>query len=94
MQFADGDVFNQATLFPMRNATGMLGEAGPEAIVPLRRGRDGSLGIAAHGTMPQQKGGPTINNTYNLNVPAPRTRDLSTASQYGAAIRRQLLGRG
>ncbi|MDR2768545.1 MAG: hypothetical protein LBB82_09510, partial [Treponema sp.] len=30
-------------------ATGVMGEAGPEAIMPLRRGPDGSLGVSATG---------------------------------------------
>jgi lambda family phage tail tape measure protein len=48
--FARGDVFSSPTLFPMSGGrTGMLGEAGPEAIVPLSRGRDGKLGIQSSG---------------------------------------------
>ena len=31
----------------MRDGTGLMGEAGPEAILPLRRGPDGRLGVAA-----------------------------------------------
>ncbi|PSJ60743.1 hypothetical protein [Pseudaminobacter soli (ex Li et al. 2025)] len=46
--FANGDVFSSPALFPMSGGkTGMLGEAGPEAIMPLRRGSDGKLGVAA-----------------------------------------------
>ena len=46
--FADGGVVNRPTMFPMSgNRTGLMGEAGPEAIMPLRRGRDGKLGVAA-----------------------------------------------
>jgi len=58
--FARGGVVSAPTLFPMRgNKTGMMGEAGPEAIVPLRRGGDGNLGIEA------QK--PVVNVTVNNN---------------------------
>jgi hypothetical protein len=46
--FANGGVVNRPTTFPMRGGqTGLMGEAGPEAIMPLRRGRDGKLGVAA-----------------------------------------------
>jgi len=34
--------------FAKGGAIGEMGEAGPEAIMPLKRGKDGSLGIAAH----------------------------------------------
>jgi len=36
--FARGGIVNKPTLFPMANGTGLMGEAGPEAIMPLRRG--------------------------------------------------------
>lgn len=47
--FAGGGVVNRPTLFPMRNGTGLMGEAGEEGILPLRRGPDGRLGVEAHG---------------------------------------------
>ena len=45
--FAKGGVVSQATNFPMRGGLGLMGEAGPEAIMPLQRGADGSLGVRA-----------------------------------------------
>jgi len=45
--FASGGIVNHPTLFPMANGAGLMGEAGPEAIMPLRRGADGKLGVAA-----------------------------------------------
>ena len=50
MPFAKGGVVAQATAFPMRGATGLMGEAGPEAIMPLARGADGRLGVQAAGS--------------------------------------------
>jgi len=47
--FAYGGVVNRPTLFPMANGMGLMGEAGPEAIMPLRRGRGGRLGVEAAG---------------------------------------------
>ncbi len=45
--FANGGVVNGPTTFPMAGQTGLMGEAGAEAIMPLRRGPDGRLGVAA-----------------------------------------------
>ncbi|GEP06018.1 phage tail tape measure protein [Methylobacterium oxalidis] len=45
--FAGGGVVAAPTYFPMRDGTGLMGEAGPEAILPLKRGGDGRLGVAA-----------------------------------------------
>jgi len=52
--FARGGVINKPVLFPMANGAGLAGEAGPEAIMPLKRGRNGKLGVesqAAHSTI-------------------------------------------
>lgn len=48
--FAAGGVVDRPTLFGLRGGAGLMGEAGPEAILPLRRGADGRLGVAAQGT--------------------------------------------
>lgn len=51
--FAMGGIVNQPTLFKFANGgagrLGLMGEAGPEAIIPLRRGHDGKLGVAGGG---------------------------------------------
>lgn len=47
--FADGGVVRSPSFFPMGGDMGLMGEAGPEAILPLKRGADGSLGVAAGG---------------------------------------------
>lgn len=49
MPFADGGVVSSPTFFPMGGDMGLMGEAGSEAILPLKRGADGSLGVAAGG---------------------------------------------
>ena len=49
--FANGGVVTRPSLFPMSGGqTGLMGEAGPEAIMPLKRGRDGKLGVSAEGS--------------------------------------------
>lgn len=48
--FARGGIFDTPTFFPMAGGgTGLMGEAGPEAIMPLRRDASGRLGVAAQG---------------------------------------------
>lgn len=52
--FANGAVFtnqivSSPTLFKFASGTGLMGEAGPEAIMPLKRGADGKLGVIANG---------------------------------------------
>ncbi|KQP60892.1 phage tail tape measure protein [Methylobacterium sp. Leaf112] len=45
--FAAGGIVAAPTYFPMQGGLGLMGEAGPEAILPLKRGSDGRLGVAA-----------------------------------------------
>jgi phage-related minor tail protein len=47
--FAAGGIVSSPTFFPMGADFGLMGEAGSEAILPLRRGADGKLGVAAGG---------------------------------------------
>ena len=48
--FASGGVIGTPTYFPLiGGGTGLAGEAGPEAIIPLRRGPDGKLGVSGNG---------------------------------------------
>lgn len=52
--FAKGGTFtnkivDSPTMFAFAKGAGVMGEAGPEAIMPLRRGADGSLGVVASG---------------------------------------------
>ena len=48
-KYAYGGVVNKPTLFPMANGVGLMGEAGAEAILPLRRGSNGKLGVQSTG---------------------------------------------
>lgn len=64
--FADGGVVNRATAFPMASGgTGIMGEAGAEAIMPLKRGADGKLGVSGGGT--------TVNQTINVSAGVSQT---------------------
>lgn len=42
-----GQIVSKPTLFPFARGAGLMGEAGPEVILPLRRGIDGKLGVIA-----------------------------------------------
>ena len=57
--FKDGGVVNSPTLFPMAgNRTGLMGERGAEAIMPLKRTPSGQLGVQAQTS-------PATVNIYN-----------------------------
>jgi tape measure domain-containing protein len=60
--FAKGGIVNSPTLFPFAKGIGLMGEAGPEAILPLKRGADGSLGVMASG------GGGDVNVVVNVDA--------------------------
>lgn len=63
MPFARGGVVSSPVSFPMRGGAGLMGEAGPEAILPLARGADGRLGVQAGG------GGRTVSVVMNVTTP-------------------------
>ena len=48
-KYAYGGIVNKPTIFPMANGMGLMGEAGAEAIMPLKRGSNGKLGVQATG---------------------------------------------
>ncbi len=50
--FAAGGVVSAPTLFPLARGLGLMGEAGPEAVLPLARGSDGTLGVRSGATAP------------------------------------------
>ncbi|MEE3070189.1 MAG: phage tail tape measure protein [Pseudomonadota bacterium] len=85
MPFAKGGVVSQPTTFPMRGATGLMGEAGPEAIMPLTRGADGRLGVQAQG------GGQPVQVVMNISTPDAqgfRRSQSQIAAEMGRAIGR------
>jgi len=48
-QFATGGIVDVPSIFPLNGGAGIMAERGPEAIMPLRRGPDGRLGVELHG---------------------------------------------
>ena len=65
--FANGGIVNRPTMFKFAKGTGLMGEAGPEAIMPLQRGSDGKLGVIANG------GGGSTSVVVNVNVESGET---------------------
>lgn len=80
--FATGGIVNSPTLFGFAGGkTGVMGEAGAEGILPLKRGRDGKLGVIASG----MGGGVVINQTINVAAGASRNEVLQAAATAKAA---------
>lgn len=78
--FAYGGVLSKPTLFPMANGMGLAGEAGPEAIMPLRRGPSGRLGVEA-------SGGGVGNVVVNVDASGSAVEsDANQSAQLGKAI--------
>ena len=86
MPFASGGVVSGPVAFPMRGGTGFMGEAGPEAIMPLARGADGRLGVRAAG------GGAPINVV--MNIQTPDVEGFRRSSGQIAAQMGRVIGRG
>jgi phage-related minor tail protein len=86
MPFAKGGVVAQATAFPMRGATGLMGEAGPEAIMPLARGADGRLGVQAAGSARPV--------TVVMNITTPDVQGFQRSQTQIAAQAQRMLARG
>jgi phage-related minor tail protein len=77
--FARGGIVKKPTLFPMANGTGLMGEAGPEAIMPLRRTSSGRLGVEATGG--------TSNIVVNVDASGTQVQgDDTRGKQLGGAI--------
>jgi phage-related minor tail protein len=87
--FAQGGIVTAPTSFPMRGGVGLMGEAGPEAIMPLKRGADGRLGVATDGA---GHASPQINVT--INTPDPAAFGRSRAQIMAALSRAVSQGQG
>lgn len=62
-----GGIYDRPTLFQFAKGAGVFGEAGPEAIMPLKRGPDGRLGVSTQGS--GGVGDVTVNVINNSSQP-------------------------
>jgi len=83
-RFASGGIVSSPTTFPMQGGTGLMGEAGPEAIMPLRRGPDGRLGVAASNSAP----------TVNVTINTPDAESFQRSRTQVAATLARAVDRG
>lgn len=90
--FASGGVFtnqvvSRPTMFAHGGGFGVMGEAGPEAIMPLTRAPNGKLGVAA-------QGGSGVQNNVNISVSISQAgsaeSDSKADSEQGRRIARML----
>ncbi|MBL8579009.1 MAG: phage tail tape measure protein [Mesorhizobium sp.] len=79
--FASGGVVSAPSYFPLGRNIGVMGEAGPEAILPLQRSADGRLGVASAG------GGGNVNVVFNVTTPDASSFRKSEAQVTGMLAR-------
>jgi len=79
--FASGGVVSAPSYFPLGRNVGVMGEAGPEAILPLQRSADGRLGVASAG------GGGSVNVVFNVTTPDASSFRKSEAQVTGMLAR-------
>jgi lambda family phage tail tape measure protein len=89
-KFARGGIVDKPTMFPFAKGIGLMGEAGPEAIMPLRRGRDGRLGVQA------TNGGGGVSVVVNVdaggsNVQGNNNQAGQLGKAVGAAVQAELI---
>ena len=83
--FAQGGVVAQPTFFSSGGNLGLMGERGAEAILPLARGPDGRLGVAAGG----QRAPMNVNVTINAaDLESFRRSEVQIASALARAVAR------
>lgn len=81
-------IVSTPTYFAFAKGTGLMGEAGPEAIMPLTRSADGSLGVRMVGTPGATSGGgdTIIHQHFNIsgNGDAALKQAMQEAARQGA----------
>ena len=84
MPFASGGIVSSTTPFGMRGGMGVMGEAGPEAIMPLARGPDGKLGV---------RGAGGASTSIVMNITTPDVQGFARSQNQIAAQMNRALGR-
>ncbi|MDR1575599.1 MAG: tape measure protein [Treponema sp.] len=91
-EYAAGGAFtnqivSRPTYFRYGGGLGIMGEAGPEAIMPLTRGSDGRLGVTASGA-----GGGTAVYVIIQNYTSEEVRTEESSDSAGNQIRKVIIG--
>ncbi len=81
-----GGVYNSPQLFAFAKGAGVFGEAGPEAIMPLKRGPDGRLGVSSSGSA---QGVVVEINNYSGN--RVEQREEKQTQPDGSVLRRMII---
>jgi phage-related minor tail protein len=84
--FARGGVISAPGFFPLGSNIGLAGERGAEAIMPLTRGADGRLGVAAQ----RQPSSPVI----TVNVSTPDAASFRRSEAYLSGMIARAVSRG
>ena len=83
--FATGGVIASPNYFPLGGGLGVAGEAGPEAIMPLTRGPDGKLGVAASGAAA---------GNVTVNIATPDAESFRRSETYLTGLIARAVARG
>ncbi|WP_431643160.1 phage tail tape measure protein [Enterobacter hormaechei] len=76
-------IVNSPTMFAFAKGAGLMGEAGPEAIMPLTRAADGSLGVRALDSGQGQGGGLSVSIgdiNFNSQTQQPASQGIASAA--------------
>lgn len=84
--FASGEVVNGPRFFA--GGAGLMGEQNPEAIMPLKRGADGRLGVSVQGGQPTQN---VMTFDMSVNVSGNASEDTVKQLQQQQAKQMQLI---
>lgn len=90
-----GQIIDKPTLFgfgglhAFANGAGLMGEAGPEAVMPLKRGANGKLGVAVNGG---STGGIEVNVAVSIDSNGRATSSVASDNKTAAAMGNSLAG--
>lgn len=93
--YARGGIVDSPTFFKFAKggamATGVMGEAGPEAVLPLRRGPDGRLGVSSNGTGDNITVNVVVNSDGSTSAQGNDQQALQLGRLVGAQVRQTII---
>ena len=83
-----GGIIDRPTIMPLANGAALAGEAGAEAILPLKRGANGKLGVESSGGI----GNINVNvDASGSNVQSDSTQSAELGKMLGMAVQAELI---